>query len=285
MPGGRSRADVAEFLTSKHGAPVSDLEPLSGGHWSSAWGYRTDDGRELVVRFSELDFEIERAAMAFATDELPVPEVLEVGTGYAISVRHRGRFLEHIRPDEAERARPMVDRLLDALRAATPVRDAGSWRAWLVAALEDEPSRTTHGWRRRLADLPDAERTFVAADTRIRELVGEVPERRELVHGDLLHGNVLVDDDATRVTAVFSWKCSTWGDHVYDLAWCTFWSAWHPGIAALELHERLADDEDARRRHHVYELQIGASHLGWYAWTGEEDELRRCAERTAALLG
>jgi hypothetical protein len=41
--------------------------------------------------------------------------------------------------------------------------------------------------------------------------------------------------------------------------------------------------EDAQLRHHCYELQIAASHLGWNAWTGDDDALAavaRAAERT-----
>jgi hypothetical protein len=44
-----SRDEVVAFLEGQPGAP-EDLEPLSGGAWSSAWAYRAG-GEELVVRF------------------------------------------------------------------------------------------------------------------------------------------------------------------------------------------------------------------------------------------
>src|ERR1700756_4331826 len=66
----------------------------------------------------------------------------------------------------------------------------------------------------------------------VRALAGACPERRDLVHGHLLHGNVLVNPDAGRVEAVLSWKCSVRGDFLFDAAWCSFWAPWHPGIAA-----------------------------------------------------
>ena len=104
-----STDDVAAFLAARHGGePVRDLEALSGGFWSSAFAYRTTDGRELVVRFGQLldGFEADRAAMAYAGPELPVPDVLEIGRafggGYAISVRAHGRFLEDVPPEESE---------------------------------------------------------------------------------------------------------------------------------------------------------------------------------------
>ena len=99
------------------------------------------------------------------------------------------------------------------------------------------------------------------------------------MHSDLLHYNVLVAPAADAITAVFSWKCATWGDAIYDLAWCTFWGRWHDGIGALDLWDRVvptlsaSEAVDVGVRHHVYELQIGASHLGWYAILGDKENL------------
>ena len=175
---------------------------------------------------------------------------------------------------------PTVVDLLAALRA---VPDTGvktpKWRDWLLSGITDVPGRHTSGWRPRLAADPAADRTFRAVDDRIRSLLDACPDRRQLVHSDLLHYNVLVAPAADAVTAVFSWKCATWGDALYDLAWCTFWGRWHDGIGALELWDRVAptlpapETVDAAVRHHVYELQIGASHLGWYATLGDQGNL------------
>ena len=66
-------------------------------------------------------------------------------------------------------------------------------------------------------ELPQELAALSAAVTeRVRTLVDACPERRDLVHGDLLHGNVLVSPDARRVEAVLSWKCSVRGDFLYD---------------------------------------------------------------------
>jgi Phosphotransferase enzyme family len=84
----------------------------------------------------------------------------------------------------------------------------------------------------------------------------------DLVHGDLLHGNVLVSPDARRVEAVLSWKCSVRGDFLFDAAWCSFWAPWH----------------------HCYELHIGFTHLGWNVWTGNQADLAATARRLAEVL-
>jgi Ser/Thr protein kinase RdoA (MazF antagonist) len=183
----------------------------------------------------------------------------------------------------------MLQRLLGALRDAPRVegeRD-GSWRDWLRATLrDDDPAHPTHGWRRSLAEHAEPEAVFVLAEQRLLELIEQMPERRDLVHADLLHRNVLVSDDATRVEAVFSWKCSLRGDFLYDAAWCTFWGeGHHPGIAALDAFVLMRGDaDDAALRHHTYELHIATAHLGWYVFTREPDLLRELAARLAWLL-
>jgi aminoglycoside phosphotransferase (APT) family kinase protein len=293
----RSAEDVTAFLAAHHGAPVTDVKLLSGGSWSAAYGYRAGD-RELVLRLGQSAewFGIDRDAMAYAREDLPVPAVLEIGEAfrgaYAISERAYGRFLESVEVDEAEVAGPTLMTLLDALRS---VPDDGrlnaSWRGWLVASLRDDPSREVSGWRATLAADPALDRLYRACEARIHELLDACPERRDLVHRDLLHANVLLTPDASRVNAVFSWKCSVRGDFLYDVALCTFWGALaHPGIEAIDTFGRTlatapaGDLLDAASRHHCYELHIGTEHLGWYAWTGDDHWLRTDAAHLEMLL-
>lgn len=273
------RAEIERFLTAVHGEPVVSLEPLTGGFWSRAFGYRVGDD-ELVARFGEQrdGFVADRDAMAYASDDLPVPDVLDIGdafgASYAISRRAHGRFLEDMGPEVA----PALARLLAALRAMPPDERAPSWRDGLLERLVvDQPP----GWRAKLRAHPEAEAVFEAACARLRELIPSLPERRDLIHGDLLHQNVLVTGDDPRVTAVFSWKCSVRGDHLFDVAWCTFWGdLFHPGIAAAV--DRTFTGDEALR-HHCYELHIGATHLGWNAWVDDVESLAVVADAVSRL--
>jgi hypothetical protein len=124
---------------------------------------------ELVLRLGRDRswFEVDRMAMAFARPNLPVPEVREVGStpdglAYAISVRHRGRFLEDTPVELAGALAPTVTGLLVALRAVpvapnSPVEwhqpggSSRSWREFLLAGLIDDPSKLVHGWSTALA--------------------------------------------------------------------------------------------------------------------------------------
>jgi aminoglycoside phosphotransferase (APT) family kinase protein len=305
-----SRAEVAAFLRGQPGT-AEDLEPLTGGAWSSAWAYRAG-GEELVVRFGpEVSwYEADRMAMAFSGPDLPVPEVREVGTtpagrAYAISVRHHGRFLEDTPVEQAGAITPALTRLLVALYHVPAAPDApvvwhqagasaGSWREFLLAGLADDPGKLIRGWSAALAADRDLAALSAAATERVRALTDACPERRDLVHGDLLHGNVLVSPDARRVEAVLSWKCSVRGDFLFDAAWCSFWAPFHPGIAAADPLSGLlrapsvrAEPEallDAAARHHCYELHIGFTHLGWNVWTGDQAGLAATARRLAQVL-
>ena len=301
--------EVEAFLQAHHRVPVRDIEALRGGYWSAAYAYRIDD-RELVVRFgaSREGYDMDQSAMAFGGPGLPVPEVIHVGEAlggaFAISVRHHGRFLEDIEASEAPVVGPAIERLLEALRANTasptspPDWSGGldpapaTWREWLAAGLTDHPTWPNHGWRARLADDADADRLFRACEERLATLWDACPERRDLVHSDLLHQNVLLNKAGDEVTAVFSWKLSMYGDFLWDVAWCSLWAPWHPGIEALDLLDRTlvapdltsADLVDAETRHTVYMLDIAAQHLGWNAWRGDEAILRDVMARTEEVL-
>jgi aminoglycoside phosphotransferase (APT) family kinase protein len=306
-----SQRQAQDFLAGTYGA-VEELRPLGGGFWSSAYSF-SHAGRELVLRFgaNKAWFEAERAASDFASPDLPVPEVLDVGGAfdgwYAISVRSYGINLEDVRPDQADAAGPMLASLLAALfevpkRSDLPVgwhwqparRDL-TWRGWLSERLVDDPRQEVHGWRAALAEQNDLDRVYRAAEAHVRGLIDACPERRDLIHGDLLHANVLVADDASRPNAVFSWKSSLRGDFLFDTAWCTFCAAiWYPGIAAADPWGRvrrepgMRDDADAwidaSVRHHCYELHIGLTALAWNAWVGDPEALQRIATQLAVVL-
>ncbi len=302
-------AQISDWLANTHDDAVTEIAPISGGFWSAAYTYRVG-ADQFVLRLSDMPdgFSIDAASMQFTAPDLPIPEVLAVGEAlghhYAISRRHHGRFVEDVSLEDADAVGGAIGRLLAALRAVPSTPDdavvwhdpgatAGlTWHDFLRNGLIDKPDSVVSGWRKKLAENGRIDAIFRACETRIEALLPYCPERRDLVHGDLLHQNVLVSEDATRVTAIFSWKCSVRGDFLFDIAWCTFWGSWHPGIAAADLWRRTlhapdlseTDLIDAPLRHHCYELQIAASHFGWNVWTGNDQELAAVAARAELVL-
>ena len=269
-----------------------------GGFWSSAFGYRCDD-RELVFRLghSREGYDADRGAGRFAGPDLPIPEVHDIGEAfggfYAISERQRGHFIEEIGTDSGEQLGATLYALLTALRSRrggsdAPVfwyaPDGRSWRDRLSMGIDDVA-------RRQVGATPAAD-VFDRCVERINSLREACPERRDLLHADLFYRNVLVSDRVDRVSGIFSWKCSAFGDFLYDLAWCTFWSRWYPVIESADMWTRFVDDRsveadmrvDAPIRHHVYELHIGATHLAWWVKTHEPEHLARGVEALEEIL-
>jgi aminoglycoside phosphotransferase (APT) family kinase protein len=304
--------EVAAFLVQHVGQPPRDLEPLHGGAWSAAWAFRAG-AEELVVRFGPERswYEADRMAAAFGGPDLPVPQVREVGTtstglAYAISVRRHGRFLEDTPVEHADAVAPALTRLLVALSRVptspnTPVmwHPAGapvpSWRELVLSRLVDDSADRSHGWRAAVEADPKLAVLAAAVGDRVRALIDVCPERRDLVHGDLLHGNVLVSADLHRIEAVISWKHSLRGDFLYDAAWCSVWGpVFYPGIAAIDPLSNLLNDTnlqqdetalaDAALRHHCYELQIAFTHLARSLTTWNQRHLNATVDLLAETL-
>ena len=274
--------DARAFLEVHHGRPIANLEAFATGFWSAAFGYEVD-GERLVVRFGRNRewYEVDQAAHAYDSDDVPVPRVREIGDAgdgvvFAISERKDGVFLEDTDPADAAKLRPALDRLLKGFREAPLVEQPDyTWRSWLEAGID--PEGRNKPWRSLIAKDPYAGPIADRADARVRELLDQIPERHEVVHGDLLHKNVLVAEDLSRINAVFSWKCSARGDALFDIAWLTFWSAWFPGIAAMDARALAPDEPDAALRHHCYEVHIGATHLNWYGRVDDKPNVYRVA--------
>jgi hygromycin-B 4-O-kinase len=303
------RDAAARFLAKRYGPSAGGVAELGGGDWSRAFSFRLDN-RDLVVRFGRHleDFTKDQKAMAFARPELPVPRVLEVsealGVFYAISERHFGAFLETLDEHQWRNLMPALLRGLDALRdvelpgggavdwASDGVSGPSSWRQWLVASLEDRPGERVGGWRARLKEAPDIDDVFICGERALRSLLWACPEVRHVLHRDLLHRNVLVADDASRLEAVFDWACSLAGDFLYEIAWLTFWGPWYPALDAIDFRRVIEDHyetiglkvENFDPRLACYELQIGLEHLAYAAFTGREDDLHAVARRTIQVL-
>lgn len=263
-----------------------------------------------MVRFngSRAAFDIDVLALRFATAHVPIPRVLEVGETdsrfYAVSERAFGTFLEDLAPAEMEAALPSVLEMLDALQAADTSGSVGfgpwdlvgnsryrSWSEYLLDVESEASDDLRAGWRENLARSPTAERAWHQGAGELKELADLCPDERSLVHSDLLNRNVFVAGG--RVAALIDWQCAMYDDHLYDLAWFTFWAPWHPGVAAVDLRTRALERHrvhgldvtgfDSRIR--CYELHIGLRHLVYNAWRNDLANLEGTARRTLDVLG
>lgn len=295
---------IARFLTDRFGSSVRDVSPLGAGKWSRAFSFDTDEA-QLVVRFGDHDedFAKDRIAASWQQPGLPVPNFIDMGevfgTFYAVTERAEGKFLDGLTRNEVAEVLPSLFRVLDALRRV-PVPDAagfGGWNrngvgahsSWKDALLTLETKRPRiDGWKRRLQELPECQQAFDQGAERLQLLAEHVPSRQDVIHRDLLNRNVLVAD--AKVTSVFDWGSSMYGDHLYDIAWLTFCASYTSGFDRSEIH-RLArqhyvrdgiDPDEFDLRINCYEVHIGLGALIYRAFLGEEAHAQSLATKILA---
>jgi len=296
------------FLNSLFNGAALNVAVLGAGAWSTAFAFQVGQDA-LVARFGahREDFEKDEYAMNFASEDLPVPGILEIGDAFdgyfAISERHSGHFLENLDGEGFERLSPQLLRLFDAMRevrvdqtlsAQWPARPGQelSWQEWLAESVVDDDGPRVGGWRIELAQNVEIDKLFEQGVRIMHELLPHCPRELHLIHGDLLNRNVLVSDDATHFEAVFDWGCSAYGDFLYDVAWFTFWTPWHEGLKQLDtrtLFRTHFRDQGVAVPHFedrlaCYELQIGLTHLAYNAAMMNQKELHEVANRTKEVL-
>jgi hygromycin-B 4-O-kinase len=295
------------FLTSHFDTEPSEVALIGEGAWSRCFGFRRGDN-ELAIRFGNYldDFRKDQLASAYAAPDLPIPEVLDVGQAfdgyYAISRRAHGVPLESLSAADWLAIVPSVVTALEAMRTTDLSSTSGvggwgadggashsSWSSHLLAVGEDMPDQRTHGWRERLSASPSGDAAFTWGFELLKK-VAKDSVLRCLLHCDLINRNVLVYDN--RISAVFDWGCSRYGDHLYDLAWFEFWAPWVPQLnmhhLKSELERRWRDvgyaPKDKESRLMACYLHIGLDHLGYNAHLGDWSTLAATAERMRALV-
>ncbi len=311
--------DEAErFLRGRYGSRASAVTPLEGGEWSRVFGFALD-GRDMAAKFGAHpdDFAKDARMAAHSSAALPIPAVYDGGPGpggvFAVSRRAHGEFLDRL--GEAG-MRVILPALLAALQAArgiqVPGPDGGlpaasetgygiwradgtapypTWRDALLDAITDQPGRRTHGWRRALASSPTGPGPFDDAAEALRELLPRGTQPCQLIHGDLLYRNVLVQGPI--ITAVLDWGNSMYGDGLYDLAWLLYWWPWFPAWRRINIRAIIMDyleatggwPDDTAGRLRCYQIHIGLDAQAYNAFTGRWRELADNARQTAALAG
>ncbi|MGB8861159.1 MAG: phosphotransferase [Ilumatobacteraceae bacterium] len=236
---------VAAFLRERF-ADVDAVELLNGGDWSSAFGF-ISDGSALVARFGEHgeDYAKDAIAAGWASPDLPVPRVVEVGEGldgwFCVSERHVGTKLHEAPP---ERFQLLTERLFDVLDAIRAIELPGTgygmwdapdcdafrptWREYLVQSVTGLSEDRLTDWHRHLDSWPGATAALERGAAALAAMVHVCPEQRHVIHNDLLL-NTLVAPDG-RITAVFDWGNSLAGDPLYDIALLLNDAADHPGL-------------------------------------------------------
>ena len=282
------------------------VEHIGEGAWSRCFGFRHGD-EDLAIRFGHYidDFQVDQLAYRYASPALPIPEVRAIGKAYdgyyAISTRVRGVPLESVNAAQWRAVIPSVVDALEAMRTADISATTGfggwgegetgscaTWSEHLLTVDNDLPEYRTYGWRAKLAESAEHDATFRWGYELLQKVVSDaIP--RGLLHCDLINRNALVANN--RLSGIFDWGCSRYGDHLYELAWFEFWGSWYPELDMTLLRSTLEQrwrdvgyepsEKDARLL--TCYLHIGLDHFAYNAYLGDWDALAATSDRMKYL--
>ncbi len=257
-----------------------ELIPLRGGIESQAYLLVENRG-EYVLRINRSDVGFKKDAFAshhFNSARLPVPAVIEIGNiddvhSFCITARVPGTTLQDL---SREQIRRTLRSTVATMRAISRC-DVGSTKGF---GTFDEHGVGSHSsWQSFLRSLSTLEWTKIAPPIRnagidsalqmLHKLSENMPDFRNLVHGDFGSNNLL--SDGTLITGVIDWSEAMIGDPLYDVANVFFWRTWLDCMDLLSgfLTDTVAFTQNAGRRLLCYQLHIGLREV--YDSTVRED--------------
>ncbi|HLE49031.1 MAG TPA: aminoglycoside phosphotransferase family protein [Patescibacteria group bacterium] len=279
--------DVENFLKKHTGVAISGVTPIGKGEWSSAYSYQ-QNGFGKVIRFSrfEEDYKKDRFASGLSSQKLPIPPIEEIGqafnNSFAISPRVEGKMIDELTPFEIQKVIPAFLELLDSLRSADVSKTTGfgswdgngqgtkkCWNEFILGIASDKPSNRIAGWKEKLAKNKNTYKIYSLAYDRLTNLISYCPNERYLVHNDLLHTNLIVNDN--KIAAVIDWGCALYGDFLYDLAMYTLWQFYYPSMAKIDFKNKAknyfkdagADLRNFDQRLKCYELHLALDSIAY----------------------
>src|SRR6266498_332078 len=133
---GVDTSQARAFLAGHFDTKPADVVLIGEGAWSRCFRF-FHGGKERVIRFGNHldDFQKDQRAFAYATPDLPVPEVFEIGQAfdgyYAISTRAYGVPLESLSASQWLAVVPSLVSALEAMRTAnlSSTSGIGGWGA------------------------------------------------------------------------------------------------------------------------------------------------------------
>ena len=295
-----------EFISARYGSRATRLVELGAGAWSRAYSFSLD-GQDAVVRFGPYghDFYKDKVMGEWGSTDLPIPKVTEIGPApagfFAISERRHGEFLDQLDEFDVKDALASLFLALDAMQEIDITHTSGfghwdpdgtgpfsSWAQSLLDVAIEHPRNG--GWRSALNGSPGGSEVFDLGYEKLKSLVTRLPNQRSIVHNDLLNRNVLVNDG--KISAVFDWGNSLYGDHLYDAALLIYWWPWYPNWSSIDIRRELDDHwrsqgelpQDLEFRLLTYQLHIGLEHIAYTAFANRPNDLARNKEQVKSLL-
>lgn len=287
---------VFSYLKNNFDNTTSNLEFINGGEMSQAFRFKTAQGNFVIrVNTDSRSFYKDKYAFEhFAYKEIPIPRIIKIGKiddvyHFAISVKAEGKHITELTEEEYNRTLPSLLGIMDKIHNLD-INDSVGFGKW---NLEGVGYYTT--WRDFLVSVKEYpengnffEVTFLEKDvwqkiySKMEELMKFCPEERFLVHGD--YGNNNAVSDGEKVTGVFDWAESSYGDFLYDIAWITFWLKKPERIKQIEDYYGVKNILNFEKRLLCYKLRIGLSSISFYAYSNQKDKYDSIKQRTLNLI-
>jgi hygromycin-B 4-O-kinase len=203
----------------------------------------------------------------FASAQLPIPPVLEVGNlddthAFCITRRMPGVRVYDVEEGDLKRLVPPLVQLLASIAAVdihgtsgygsfegTGTGPHASWSDFLLSIMDPQH----YDWAQ-VADIVPLS-TIQLMYQHIAERVTACPENRQLIHGDFGSYNVLTDGQ--EITAVLDWDRASYGDALYDVGQLLFWEEDHLRPLIAEVVRQGESFPNWQERVVCYQLRIG----------------------------
>ncbi len=269
-----------------------EIIPIKGGEISQAYELvfpQTDP--TLILRVNNRDDE------GFWKDNYAYTHFLEIGVKipriikngqlgkyfYSLSEKCVGKLLDTLDVSEGELTEKDLYGQLLKIYSIEPMGSGyGTWDKTLNASNLSMQDLVMHDLRVEPIDLIQRDFTGLKLHEDIRQkalrLKDYAIEERYLIHGDIGYNNTCGHEG--KVTGIFDWAESSYGDFVWDIAWLMFWNAdaLKSSIRFREYYDSLASNEKPAlnfenydKRIEYYLFVIGYGSLCFFAKTENPD--------------
>jgi len=293
-----SNQQLLQFLTEKYGSEPQ-WTPIAEGMESRVLTFVWED-QEYILRVNpnQSGFQKDRwCFQQFHSEELPIPEILEIGSfspHYAYSISHRlsGITLEDSAIPTLQQLTPYVSQVWRVISQAPlpssegfgPFDECGhatfsSWQSFLQSTVHGKDQQWDHLFTSNLLDATALQPVMQS----YLQLTEHCPEERKLVHGDFGSNNVLTDGQ--KITGVLDWDCALYGDPLFDVAGSFFWSPWLDcmRIQSEFFQQTLQSEANFARRLQCYQLRCGLEEIHENALAGNQKLLNWLLNRTMQI--
>ena len=298
---------TVDFLKLKYGNKFQSCSPLGSGAWSAAFKFSIGD-QDLVIRWSKFreSFDRDQYAVRFTQPGLPIPRIIDSGqfdqNYFCISEFVSGQFFESLTSFDLEPILPSLTNVFHKFKYADLSATTGfgdwnaegkgaysTWKQCLLDVKNDRPDRIIHGWKTKIESNLPAKEQYDRLCVELEKLVSFCPEKRHLIHSDLLNRNVLVHDQ--KISAVLDWGSSKFGDYLYDVAWFMFYEPWYPEFKKIKLMQHLIDwvtsnpdSQNWEQRLLCYQLHIGLESVQYNLYLQDWKTVQETLAHTQQLL-